>query len=202
MYLIRSFEPFLLLDGTSSDRATFFADSPELTDLGVVFGVAHEVELLLLEVLELGVVVHEFGDLLASEHEDSLDVEVGLFSKHEDASERVSGELGVNALHEATEHVGEHELDLSLVAVLLVFDPPPGVSVVELLALEHLLGLGHADTGTIGLVDEEGLVAVEVKVALGEGIKTTLGLLGLGSLLHYGGLLGLSDKDGFHGLLA
>lgn len=118
-----SLEPFEAFDFASS-ALSFNFSSHEVANRGVIGFVSHEVELSLDEVFERDVLLHDVRNILTTEHENTFDIEVRLFSEHGDTGEGVSAELGVNSLDESTEQVDEFVQNLSFSSVLIVFEVP------------------------------------------------------------------------------
>ena len=97
-------------------------------------------------------------DVVTTDEEDTLDVEIRLLTNHAESSERVLLEA-LKSLYEPFEQVLELVANLTLVSILVVVEEPEGpAGVVDL--LHHRIGVSLS----IGLqVDEEGLKVVDDK---------------------------------------
>ena len=168
-----------------------------LSDELDIGGVA-EIHLAGTHVLELGMVVALLRNDLTTDEEDTIDLKVGLSTEHADLSESVLSEV-IKSLHETLKQVSELVLDLTLVSVSLVVEPPEGVSFAIDLLHELLVALASL----VGVVHEEGLEVEQIEAGRRQSIKwvdvllgsvLTLGLGGGLLLLLLGLLLDLKDR--------
>ena len=189
------------VDGEAHGGASAVLRAEELSAELLVSLVGH-VHFAGAHVLELRVVNALLRNDLASDEEDTSDLEGWLSAEHADLTEGVLAEV-VKTLKETFEEVSKLILDGTLVANLLVVEEPEGVAlkidlVHELIeALARLIG----DVDVISLEVEEIEGAGRQKV---EWVTFLLGLLsglGLGSSSLGLGLLLLDLEDGLDALL-
>jgi len=178
-----------------------FLGSPEFSDEFLVLWLRH-VEFSGLVVLKLRVLLHLFGNSLASEQPDSLNFEVGLLAEDGVDGEGVLSEV-VDSLEEALHEVDGLVEDLALTGVFLVVQVVDGVA-FRVEVLEELVDGG---TLLVGVVDEESLEFEEVELGRREHVEGVDVLL-LGCLFFLLGSrlsdfsLALNLDDGLDNLLS
>ena len=190
------------VDGEAHGGASAVLGAEELSAELLVSLVGH-VHLAGAHVLELRVVNALLRNDLATDEEDTSDLEGWLSAEHADLTEGVLAEV-VKTLKETFEEVSKLILDGTLVANLLVVEEPEGVALkIDLFhelveALARLIG----DVDVVSLEVEEIEGAGRQKVEWVTFLLRLLSGLGLGSSSSLGlGLLLLDLEDGLDALL-
>ena len=147
------------LDGEAHSGASVVLGGEEVSG-EVVVGLVLHVQLAGAHILELRVVDALLRNDLATDEEDTSDLEVGHLTEHAHLTEGVLTEA-IETLHEALKKVGEDVVDLSLLADLLVVEMPEGVA----LQIDHLHESLPAGASLVGVVHVECLEVEEIEGA-------------------------------------
>lgn len=148
-----AFLNFLAVDDISS------LGTPEILDKVSVFLLA-DVEFSLLIVFKLWVVNHLLGNTLSSEKPDTFNVKVRLITKSGVHCQYVLSEM-IDSLQEAVHQVQGLVKNLSLSWILLILDMVDSVLSWHVVVKEEL----NSFSLLVGVVHEESLVVVQVKLA-------------------------------------
>ena len=189
------------VDGEAHGGASAVLGAEELSAELLVSLVGH-VHFAGAHVLELRVVNALLRNDLASDEEDTSDLEGWLSAEHADLTEGMLAEV-VKTLKETFEEVSKLILDGTLVANLLVVEEPEGVA----LKIDLVHELIEALARLIGDVDVVSLEVEEIEGAGRQKVEWVTFLLGLLSGLGLGssslglGLLLLDLEDGLDALL-
>lgn len=159
------------LDGSALDGFSVFVAEEVADELSVFFVVNAEFSLVV--VFELRVVNHLLRDTLASEKEDSFDVEIGFLTSDGKRCEDVLSEV-VHSLEETVHQVGGLVENNTFTFVLVVLGVEEGVSFFVVVVEEVL----HTFTLSVSNVNEVVLEIVEDQLGRREEIKGIFLLLG------------------------